>query len=167
MEPGQVDFEYLRRCSLFGGVTAEAFENFRPLILRQTFAAGDVILAEGSVNDRIYFIESGKVDITKATATPTGTFDRHIVAMSAGDTFGDMELIDIQPCEATVRALEDTVTLTLSNSDLYRVSKIDMKTFALLIMNLAREMSRRLRQTDRLFAKGTFDQPGGPDAPRG
>ena len=154
-----VDYDYLRRCSLFGGVTEDAFEHLRPYIRRQRFAAGEVILAEGSVNDRIYFIETGRVAITKATSVETGTVDRHIVTMTAGDTFGEMELIDIQPCEATVRAVDDTVTLTLSNHDLYRVSKIDMKTYALLIMNLARELSRRLRQTDRLFAGGSGCEP--------
>jgi CRP/FNR family cyclic AMP-dependent transcriptional regulator len=154
-----VDFDYLMRCSLFGGVTEQAFESIRPFIRRQGFSAGTVVLAEGSVNDRIYFIETGRVEITKATAVETGTIDRHIVTMAAGDTFGEMELIDIQPCEATVRAIEDTVTLTLSNHDLYRVSKVDMKTYALLIMNLAREISRRLRQTDRLFVGGGAHQP--------
>ncbi len=148
-----VDFDYLKRCSLFGGLTGDAFEHLRPYIRRQGFPAGTVILAEGSVNDRIYFIESGRVAITKATSSEIGTVDRHIVTMAGGDTFGEMELIDIQPCEATVRAVEDTVTLTLSNHDLYRVSKVDMKTYALLIMNLARELSRRLRQTDRLFVQ--------------
>jgi CRP/FNR family transcriptional regulator, cyclic AMP receptor protein len=149
-----VDFDYLKRCSLFGGVTEQAFESIRPFIRRQDFAAGTVVLAEGSVNDRIYFIEHGRVEITKATTAGSGTVERHIVTMTSGDTFGEMELIDIQPCEATVRALEDTSTLTLSNHDLYRVSKVDMKTYALLIMNLARELSRRLRQTDRLFVGG-------------
>ncbi len=148
-----VDFDYLKRCSLFGGLTGDAFEHLRPYIRRQRFAAGEVILAEGSVNDRIYFIESGRVEITKATSSEIGTVDRHIVSMAGGDTFGEMELIDIQPCEASVRAIEDTVTLTLSNHDLYRVSKVDMKTYALLIMNLARDISRRLRQTDRLFVQ--------------
>ncbi len=154
-----VDYDYLRRCSLFGGVTEQAFEHLRPYIRRQRFAAGEVILAEGSVNDRIYFIETGRVAITKATPAESGSVDRHIVTMVAGDTFGEMELIDIQPCEATVRALEDTLTLTLSNHDLYRVSKVDMKTYALLIMNLARELSRRLRQTDRLFVDGSAHAP--------
>ena len=154
-----VDFDYLKRCSLFGGVTEQAFAHLRPYIRRQRFAAGEVILAEGAVNDRIYFIETGRVDITKAAAVETGTVDRHLVTMAAGDTFGEMELVDIQPCEATVKALEDTITLTLSNRDLYRVSKVDMKTYALLIMNLARELSRRLRQTDRLFAGGSACAP--------
>jgi CRP/FNR family transcriptional regulator, cyclic AMP receptor protein len=147
-----VFFDYLRRCSLFGGVTEEAFQQIQPLIRRQSFEAGTVILAEGSVNDRIYFIESGSVEITKAGLVDGTPVQRHIVSMSAGDTFGEMELIDIQPWEATVAARKPTVTLALSNRDLYRLSQVDMKPFALLIMNLARDLSRRLRQTDRLFA---------------
>ncbi|MFO7864625.1 MAG: hypothetical protein R6U85_11530, partial [Salinivirgaceae bacterium] len=57
-----------------------------------------------------------------------------------------------QPCAATVRALEPTDTLSLSNRDLYKVSKLDMKTYALLVMNLAREISRRLRHMDDMIA---------------
>ena len=146
--------DFLRRCSLFGGLTDAALENIRTLMLRQRFPAGEIILREGSVNDRIFFIEHGTVEITKAAPSGGGPASRHIVSMCSGDVFGEMELIDIQPCEATVRAVEDTVTLSLSNRDLYLVSKSDMKTYALLIMNLARDLSRRLRHTDFLLAKG-------------
>jgi CRP/FNR family cyclic AMP-dependent transcriptional regulator len=149
-----LDFNFLRRCSLFGGLSDAALENISTLMLRQRFPAGAVILSEGSVNDRIYFIEQGTVEITKAAPPGGGPASRHIVSMCSGDVFGEMELIDIQPCEATVRAVEDTLTLSLSNRDLYLVSKSDMKTYALLIMNLARDLSRRLRHTDFLLAKG-------------
>jgi CRP/FNR family cyclic AMP-dependent transcriptional regulator len=148
-----LDFDFLRRCSLFGGLTDAALENIRTLMLRRRFPAGEIILREGSVNDRIYFIEHGTVEIAKAALSDGKPVSRHIVSMGSGDVFGEMELIDIQPCEATVRAVEDTVTLSLSNRDLYFVSKSDMKTYALLIMNLARDLSRRLRHTDYLLAK--------------
>jgi len=156
-----VDFDFLKRCSLFGGLTGAAIEHIRTLMLRQRFAAGGIILSEGSINDRIYFIEHGRVEITKASPPDGRPGSRHIVDMASGDVFGEMELIDIQPCEATVRAVEETVTLSLSNRDLYLVSKFDMKTYALLIMNLARDLSRRLRYTDFLLAKGGVGP--GPD----
>ena len=156
-----VDFRFLGRCSLFGGLTDAALEHVRTLMLRQRFPPGGVILSEGSVNDRIYFIEHGRVEITKAARVDGRPIDRHIVDMASGDVFGEMELIDIQPCEATVRALEETVTLSLSNHDLYLISQFDMKTYALLIMNLARDLSRRLRHTDFLLAKGGCGS--GPD----
>lgn len=146
------DLAYLKKHSLFGGITDEAFEHIKPLLRVARFPAGTVIVDEGTVNDRIYFIFEGVVEIVKRAATQAGEA-RHIALMHEGDTFGEMELIDVQPCAATVRAVEDTATLTLSNHDLYRISKVDMKTYALLLMNLAREISRRLRVTDDLIAQ--------------
>ena len=149
--PHALEFGQLKRCSLFGGVTAEAFELIRPFIRFMHFDAGACIITEGEVNDRIYFIESGSVEIVKK-ARGLGANKRRLTTLGPGETFGEMELIDIQPCAATVVALVPTETLSLSNRDLYKVSKVDMKTYALLVMNLAREISRRLRLADDMIA---------------
>lgn len=146
-----LDLEYLKKHSLFGGITDVAFECVKPLLRVARFPAGSVIIDEGTINDRIYFIYQGRVAITKHPHH--GGEERELATMGEGDTFGEMELIDVQRCAASVRALEDTATLTLSNHDLYRISKMDMKTYALLLMNLAREISRRLRVTDDLIAQ--------------
>lgn len=152
MERGHsLNFDRLKRYSFFGGITRESFETIRPLIHLEDYVAGDDVVKEGSLNDRVYFICSGSVEILKHIAGKDAHECRRITVMHTGDTFGEMELIDIQPCAATVRARENTRTLTLSNHDLYKVSKIDMKTYALLMMNLARELSRRLRTMDEMF----------------
>jgi len=151
-EPHELDFGHLKRCSLFGGVTEQAFEIIRPYIRFMHFETGTPVVTEGEVNDRIYFIESGSVEILKWIYPNGQSEQKQLIVMKAGDTFGEMELIDIQPCAATVRALEPTDTLSLSNRDLYKVSKLDMKTYALLVMNLAREISRRLRHMDDMIA---------------
>jgi CRP/FNR family transcriptional regulator, cyclic AMP receptor protein len=72
--------------------------------------------------------------------------------METGDTFGEMELIDIQPCAATVRAESDTTVVTFTNADLYQLSKWNLKTYSMIIMNLAREISRRLRVSNELLS---------------
>lgn len=159
--PHALEFGQLKRCSLFGGVTADAFEVIRPFIRFMHFDAGTCIISEGEVNDRIYFIESGSVEILKKVRGAAQMGVRQIMTLGPGDTFGEMELIDIQPCAATVCALELTETLSLSNRDLYKVSKVDMKTYALLVMNLAREISRRLRLADDTIA----DMSRPPDEP--
>jgi len=145
-----LDFEHLKRYSLFGGVTDDAFERIRPFINIEHYAPGDDVVAEGAVNDRVFFICSGSVEVLKHLSGDDDQ-SRRITVMETGDTFGEMELIDVQPCAATVRAREKTVTLTLSNHDLYKVSKTDLKTYTLLILNLARELSRRLRTMDELM----------------
>jgi CRP-like cAMP-binding protein len=149
----EIDFTHLSRYSLFGGITCEAFEVIRPLIHTVHYEPGEVIIHEGAVNDRIYCICKGAVEIVKRSVDRRDGAMRRITEMRTGDTFGEMELIDIQPCAATVRATEETWALTLSNHDLYRVSRTDMKTYALIMMNLARELSRRIRQMDDLIAR--------------
>lgn len=146
-----LDFEHLRRYSMFGGLTPETFETLRPFIHVEQYNAGDHVVEEGDVNDRVYFICDGSVEVLKHLSGKGPQECRRITVMETGDTFGEMELIDVQPCAATVRALKPTRTITLSNHDLYRVSKTDLKTYTLLIMNLARELSRRIRTMDKMI----------------
>ncbi len=153
MEAPAIDFDHLKRYSLFGGMTSEALDLIKPLIHLEHFDSGDVIIEEGTVNDRVYCICTGAVEVIKRSVDVRDGELRKITEMHTGDTFGEMELIDIQPCAATVRAMEETWVLTLSNHDLYRVSKIDMKSYALMMMNLARDLSRRIRQMDDLIAQ--------------
>jgi CRP/FNR family transcriptional regulator, cyclic AMP receptor protein len=155
----ELDFRQLKRCSLFGGVTEQAFEIIRPHIRQMHFESGNRIVTEGEVNDRIYFIETGSVEVIKRVSRESDGSEQRLTTMGVGDTFGEMELIDIQPCAASVRTLEPTDTLSLSNRDLYKVSKIDMKTYALLVMNLAREISRRLRQADDMIVGDISSRP--------
>ena len=122
-----LDYEHLKRYSLFGGITREAFEAIKPLIHLETFKPGDEVMREGTVNDRVHFICSGSVEVLKHMDGKPA-MDRRITIMETGDTFGEMELIDVQPCAATVRARELTHTLTLSHHDLYKVAKADLKT---------------------------------------
>jgi CRP-like cAMP-binding protein len=146
-----IDLTALHNHSLFGGITKDEIEKIRPFFQVEKFTKGQFIEKEGKEGDRIYFIVQGSVEILKALIHEEE--NRRITVLKEGDTFGEMELIDVQPCAASVRALEDTTTLTLTNRGLYEVSKTNLKTFSLLIMNLAREISRRLRKMDDFFAE--------------
>jgi CRP-like cAMP-binding protein len=78
--------------------------------------------------------------------------DHHLRHLGPGDCFGEMALIDMSPRSASVIALEDCSALRLTNADLHRVYQADLEQFALIQMNIARELSRRLRiANERLF----------------
>ena len=145
-----VDLTSLHSHSLFGGITEDQISSIRHFFVAEEFAEGEFIEREGEAGDRIYFIIEGQVEILKKI-TESGNLSR-IFMFSEGDVFGEMELIDVQPCAASVRALEPTKALTLSNKGLYQISKYDLKVFSLMIMNLARDISRRLRKADDIIA---------------
>ena len=61
--------------------------------------------------------------------------------------------MDHCPRSASVRAVEDCTAIQISAANLYRVYAQDLKQFALIQMNMGREVCRRLREVDdRLFS---------------
>ena len=145
-----VDLTALHNHSLFGGITEDQIARIKDFFILEEYGEGDFIEREGETGDRIYFIIEGQVEVLKKI-TETGKLSR-IFMFSEGDVFGEMELIDVQPCAASVRALRPTTALTLSNKGLHQISQYDLKVFSLMIMNLARDISRRLRKADDIIA---------------
>ena len=141
---------FLQEQPLFGGVDDQAMAVIMPLMRELTFAAGDVIVSEGEDGDSLFVICSGSVEVLKADPEQDAQVAQRIAVLHVGDVFGEMELLDTQHRSATVRALEPVAALGLSNGDLFRIYESDLPTFALIVMNLARELSRRLRSIDDL-----------------
>ncbi len=136
---------------MFGGLSASELDLIRPYLQSGNYPKGSAILRQGNENSTVYFIVEGKVAIQKATEDETQKV-RHITTLAEGDSFGEMELIDVQPCAASVVCLTDTQTISLSNHALYLLSQSHLSVFTRIIMNLARDISRRLRSTDNLLA---------------
>jgi CRP-like cAMP-binding protein len=139
-----IEASALKNYSLFGGLLPEEIEAIRPLMGAGSYAAGAEIMSEGEPNDRIYFILEGRVRIEKGGLT--------LATLAEGDTFGEMEFLDVMPAAATVRALVPSSVVTISNRALHELSKASMRAYAMLVMNLARDLSRRLRRMDELAA---------------
>ncbi|MDR2553742.1 MAG: cyclic nucleotide-binding domain-containing protein [Treponema sp.] len=137
MEPAK-----LQKYSFFGGLLEEQIRKILPFMEKKSCPRGSDIILEGSLNDRISFILEGRVALIKQGVA--------FLEFSEGDTFGEMEVLDIMPSAATVRALEDTTVLSISNKSLRGIYREDIHCFSLIIMNLARELSRRLRYMDDL-----------------
>jgi CRP/FNR family cyclic AMP-dependent transcriptional regulator len=144
-----IDTGSLNKYSLFGGVLPDQIERIKPLFGSEDFAAGERAMREGEPNDKIFFILKGKVQVSR-DGIP-------IALLGEGETFGEMELLDVMPSIATVTALEPLTTITISNRTIYEIFKMDAKAFSFIIMNLARDLSRRLRRMDELACADRHD----------
>lgn len=144
-----IDIARLQEYALFGGLSPEDIELIKPYLGGASYEPGDAIIREGEPNGRIHFIIEGRVEVTKRS--------RRIVELGEGDAFGEVEVLDVQPAVASIRALAPTRLVYLSNHCLHEVYKAQPKAFAMLIMNLARELARRLRRMDEVIC------PGDPD----
>jgi CRP-like cAMP-binding protein len=141
-----VDSQALQRYSLFGGLLPAQIEQIIPLMQQETYEPGVDIIVEGSPNDKIRFIIEGSVSVIKG--------DTLIWDLTEGSTFGEMEVLDVMPSAATIRAKTRVTAMSMSNKMLREVYKRDIKCFSLMLMNLARDLSRRLRNADERMAEG-------------
>ena len=130
----------LGKCSLFDGLEKEQIECILPLMEHEVFEAGTDIIVEGKATNRLRVILEGQVAIIKNGMILTELHD--------GDVIGEMEVLDVGPVEATVRTMVPTSVIALSVDALGEIYEKDLEIYAFLLMNLARDLSRRLRRMD-------------------
>ncbi|MDR1596442.1 MAG: cyclic nucleotide-binding domain-containing protein [Treponema sp.] len=142
-----VNSSSLQKYSLFGGLLEEQIDNILPLMEQENYEPGTAIIVEGEPNNKIRFILEGQVTAEKNGVT--------LFEFKEGDTFGEMEVLDVMPSVATIKALSPTRVMSISNRALRSIYKMDIKVFSLMLMNLARDLSRRLRYVDDQIAPPT------------
>ncbi|MGI8740861.1 MAG: Crp/Fnr family transcriptional regulator [Gammaproteobacteria bacterium] len=138
----------LQHMPVFGGVREDTLTFLLRLAPVIPVCAGDYFFREGDTARSMFVLEKGKVAVFKAWENRSiGLGHLH-----QGDCFGEMALIDLFPRSASVRADEDCLAIELSSATLFEVYNRDLAQFTLMQMNIARELSRRLRGADeRLF----------------
>jgi len=132
--------QVLQKYSLFGGLTEDQIKSILPNMLNETYSPDEFIITEGKPNDKIYFLIEGQVAVIKG--------DIVLSKFSEGEAFGEMEVLDVMPAAASVKALTPVTLMSVSNQALRKIYRIDIAAFSLIIMNLARDLSRRLRKMD-------------------
>jgi CRP-like cAMP-binding protein len=153
----------LNAFSIFGGIEPDALRAVGDLFESHSYARGYNIIAEGTQGNRFYIIAKGSVEVTVAprakeaespgaAPTPANNAPIRLAVLEVGNTFGEMALIDTQARSATVSTVEPTETLEITNMGLLQIFDRAPDTFRLLMMNVARDLSRRLRETDRRLA---------------
>lgn len=142
--------EALRQVPIFGGLSDEELDKITSISTAVEVAAGELVVREGELASELFVIRVGAVEVVIDLG---GGGERVLARLGVGDCFGEMTLIGIQPRSASVRAVEDAVLMSLSNQVFRSLSEWRLPTYTLIILNLARELSRRLRRADHLMAE--------------
>ncbi len=138
----------LRSSLLLRGVPADRISSIARNSSRRRVDTGDIVFGEGDDSTDVYIILAGSVEVVRTDAEDGRPF--RIAELSAGDHFGEISLVEEQPRSATVRALEPTILLSLSQKDLERIARDDRPLYTTIVTNLTRELSRRLRAANEL-----------------
>jgi CRP/FNR family transcriptional regulator, cyclic AMP receptor protein len=136
--------DLLQAMPIFGALRDDTLEFLLALMQEVHVSAGGWFFGEGDAASGLFVLEAGSASVLKGWAGHEVLL-RHL---QAGDCFGEMALMDLQPRSASVRADADCLAIALGADDLLRLWAHDLEQFALIQMNMGREVSRRLREAD-------------------
>src|SRR5262245_57322223 len=141
--------ELLQRMPIFGGIRADILKFLLGLCPVVPVAMDQFFFREHDQADSMFVLENGKAAVLKSWRGK----DYFLRTLKEGDCFGEMAVMDLCPRSASVRAVEDCAAIRMTAANLYQLYAQDPKQFALIQMNMGREVSRRLRESDnRLFS---------------
>jgi CRP-like cAMP-binding protein len=158
MQPKRL--ELLQSMPVFGAIRNDALEILLRHAREVAVLAGDFFFRENDPASSMFVLEAGRAAVVK------GWQGRDLVlhTLGAGDCFGEMALMDLFPRSASVRADEDCRAIEFSATDLLHLFERDAEQFALIQMNIGREVCRRLRAADELLFQARMGEAGaGPE----
>lgn len=147
----KVDKEQVLRSSpLFDMLSPPELEILAELSRPRRFATGEVVFHEGDQGDSLFVLARGAVEVVSRRDGKESVF----AVLEAPEAFGEMSLIDREVRSATVRAKGDCVALQLSAENFTAFRKRSRDGFTLFLVNVARILSSRLRETNHKIASG-------------
>jgi CRP/FNR family transcriptional regulator, cyclic AMP receptor protein len=148
----------LRQVTIFVGLKEEGLVRIARDGSVASFSQGDILITEGTPATDILIVLEGKVKIVLDLAhEPLELFE-----FGPGNCLGETSVIGILDHSASVIAMEDTRVLVFSRSLLMDILHDDTEFFSLLILNIARELARRLHRTDEILLHYTGHRYGAP-----
>ena len=142
----------MREIGLFGALSDEFLEHLVSTLTVLRILPGEPIFREGDPAREMYVVLDGEIEVLKKSRRGRET---RVAILGPNDCFGEMSIIDMQARSATVRALGPAKLLRISTEEMDALYRHDLKSYTLIVLNIARDLSRRLRVTDGLLADFT------------
>jgi CRP-like cAMP-binding protein len=139
----------LCKVPIFAGLNDKALKIFLENAERMEVPADEVIAREGEDNNCMYLIETGEVCIIKNFNTPNAV---KLAVLGPGEFFGEMCILETLPRAATGKAVGPATVVSVASTAFYYLFEKMPKQHSILLLNLARDLSRRLRHLDEVFA---------------
>ena len=147
----KLNSDHLADIGLFGGLSKATLETLAASLPASRVEAGEIVVEEGDLSTQMFVVVGGELEVIKKGESGG---DVRVAVLGPGDWFGEMSIIDVQPRSASVRAVAPTLVLSITSEHVENLLyRRDVKDYALFIMNIARELSRRLRVADGILAQ--------------
>jgi len=132
---------FFKGVPLFSGLSEADHNLLLQVAVRRSYPRHTLIVQEGDPGERFYLLRKGLAKVY------LGSADGREVILSIlvlGDFFGEMALIDDEPCSAGVMTLEECEFVSIGKDEFRRV----LASSPNMAANLLKVMSQRLREAD-------------------
>ncbi len=137
--------EKLHSVALFQGLATADLDRILGISESVLVEAGEAVFEEGDRGDHFFIIVRGEIELRKRS----GTEEKRLAVLRAGQAFGEMALLNQTPRSASAHALVDTYMLSISRASFGQILGGDT-----LAVRLLRNLSRALWATSvRLASK--------------
>jgi CRP/FNR family cyclic AMP-dependent transcriptional regulator len=141
--------EALAATPLLAGLHPEALALLEQEGISHAFAAGEVIVREGEEGHAFFVLLEGDVEIIKHAGQPHPVV---LARLHSHTFFGEMCIVEPMTRAATVRAVTQVAALEIKAATLHHLFRKMPDQYAIVLLNLARDLARRLRALDDAFA---------------
>jgi len=148
-EQSEIDRAFLTRIGIFAGLPDRVIDLIAATLRVAHVVPGAQLLREGEHARSMFIVREGELQVLKRGRDGT---EYKLAVLKTGDCVGEMSLIDIQPRSATARAVGAATLYVLDLAEIGKLYKNDVEAYALLVLNISREISRRLRVADEVLA---------------
>lgn len=141
----------LQNVPILAGLDEPALNLLWERVMESKAPAGSVIIREGDLGNRFFLVGEGSVRVCKHFGRPN---EIELSRLGLGDFFGEMCILETLPRSATVQAVADTQLYSFTALAFYHLYEAMPAQHSILVVNIARDLSRRLRHLDDAFASG-------------
>jgi CRP/FNR family transcriptional regulator, cyclic AMP receptor protein len=145
-----ISAERLQTAPVLAGLSQEVLTYLASALPVLMLKAGDCVFLEGDPAREMFILVDGELEILKKSRRGK---EARVAILGPGDAFGEMSVLDLQPRSATVRAVSPVRVVRMSTEELDALYRRDLKAYSMLVLNIARDLSRRLRVADGLVAQ--------------
>ncbi len=151
------DIEELRGLGLFAGFDQSALEHLEEKLVLLELDAGQLAFREGDSGRNMFIVLRGQVEVLCHQGQAN---EACVATIGAGGWFGEVAMLGVTCRAVAARCCSPALLAILSASTLRSLYRADLKAYAMLIMNLARELSRKLQIAERKLAPNPDDARG-------
>lgn len=132
----------LQTVELFAGLTSEQLADIIEVGRATVYQKGDVILNRGDQSTEVYVLLSGQVEVVSELSENATSY----VILGAGQSFGEMALLDAGPRSAAIRCVSaEAQILALGRDALLTFWQRHCEVAYMMLFNIARDLAFKLR----------------------